>query len=77
MNIIAENRKKKDLESGGKKRNRLGSQIRSYVFHPYTMVKDLRTRYETANIEAVMDGSIDSFIEAYLKWHSYDKSAEK
>ncbi|MGI5078104.1 peptide chain release factor 2 [Treponema maltophilum] len=47
-----------------------GSQIRSYVFQPYTMVKDLRTRHETGNIQAVMDGDIDQFIESYLaaKW---------
>ena len=44
-----------------------GSQIRSYVFCPYTMVKDHRTNYETGNIQAVMDGEIDSFIESYLK----------
>ncbi|MEW6200759.1 MAG: peptide chain release factor 2 [bacterium] len=44
-----------------------GSQIRSYVFQPYTMVKDLRTRYETGNIQAVMDGEIDEFIWEYLK----------
>lgn len=49
-----------------------GNQIRSYVFQPYTMVKDLRTRHETGNIQAVMDGDIDPFIEAYLgaKWQS-------
>ena len=44
-----------------------GNQIRSYVFHPYTMVKDLRTRVETGNIQAVMDGDLDQFIEEYLK----------
>ncbi len=44
-----------------------GSQIRSYVFCPYTMVKDHRTNYETGNIQAVMDGEIDGFIESYLK----------
>ena len=44
-----------------------GSQIRSYVFHPYTMVKDHRTNYEKGNIGAVMDGEIDEFINAWLK----------
>jgi len=44
-----------------------GSQIRSYVFHPYTMVKDHRTNHETGNITNVMDGDIDSFIQAYLR----------
>jgi len=43
-----------------------GSQIRSYVFHPYTIVKDHRTACETANVQAVMDGDIDRFIQAYL-----------
>lgn len=44
-----------------------GSQIRNYVFQPYTLVKDTRTKYEEGNIEAVMDGNIDGFINAYLK----------
>ena len=44
-----------------------GSQIRSYVFHPYKMVKDHRTGYEVGNVDAVVDGDIDGFIEAYLK----------
>ena len=43
-----------------------GSQIRSYVFQPYTMVKDLRTGTETGNVQAVMDGDLDPFIESFL-----------
>ena len=43
-----------------------GSQIRSYVFCPYTLVKDHRTNYEEGNIQKVMDGEIDEFIQAYL-----------
>ena len=50
-----------------------GSQIRSYVFCPYTMVKDHRTNYEVGNVEAVMDGEIDDFIEAYLKYKIKNK----
>ena len=45
-----------------------GSQIRSYVFCPYTLVKDHRTNFEVGNVESVMNGNIDGFIEAYLKW---------
>ena len=50
-----------------------GHQIRSYVMQPYTMVKDLRTNEETGNVDAVMDGSIDIFINAYLKWLALSK----
>ncbi len=48
--------------------NTWGSQIRSYVMQPYTMVKDHRTNAETANVSAVLDGGVDIFINAYLKW---------
>lgn len=52
---------------GEKEEIAFGSQIRSYVFHPYRMIKDHRTDLETGNADAVMDGEIDQFIEAYLK----------
>jgi len=67
-------RQKQELERASKAAEKKdigwGSQIRSYVFHPYTMVKDLRTRYETGNIASVMDGNLDSFIDSYLQWRS-------
>ena len=47
-----------------------GSQIRSYVFCPYTMVKDHRTGYEVGNVQAVMDGDLDGFIDSYLKFNN-------
>lgn len=54
-----------DIEST-KKKIEWGSQIRSYVMHPYKMVKDLRTGYETSNVAAVMDGDLDGFIKSFL-----------
>ena len=53
--------------AGGKKKIEFGSQIRSYVLHPYTMVKDHRTGYETGDAAKVLDGSLDEFIQEYLK----------
>jgi peptide chain release factor 2 len=47
-----------------------GSQIRSYVFHPYQMVKDMRTSMEVGNIQSVMDGNVMGFIESYLRFRS-------
>lgn len=44
-----------------------GSQIRSYVLHPYSMIKDHRTGYETSNVNKVLDGNLDGFIESNLK----------
>ena len=54
-----------------------GSQIRSYVFMPYTLVKDHRTGYEAGNINAVMDGDLDGFIHAYLKMESLERLEKK
>jgi peptide chain release factor 2 len=51
-----------------KKEIDFGSQIRSYVFQPYSLVKDHRTSVETGNVQAVMDGDLDRFVEAYLRW---------
>ena len=62
-----ENKEKIDDLKGEQREIAWGSQIRSYVFCPYTLVKDHRTGYEVGNIEAVMDGNIDDFIEEYLK----------
>lgn len=63
-----ESEKKAELQSlkGDMKKIEWGSQIRSYVFHPYNLVKDHRTGEEMGNISAVMDGEIDPFINAYL-----------
>jgi peptide chain release factor 2 len=58
--------KLKDM-AGEKKEIAWGSQIRNYVFQPYTLVKDTRTKHEAGNIQAVMDGDLDEFVNAYLK----------
>ena len=55
-----------DVIEGNKKKIEWGSQIRNYVFHPYKLIKDVRTGYETSNIQAVMDGDLAAFIKAYL-----------
>ena len=70
--------KEKEKELAGEKKDiGWGSQIRSYVFQPYQMVKDLRTGYETGNVQAVMDGEIDDFIQSYLKWRAKERSNER
>ena len=62
-----ENKERIEDIKGEQKDIAWGSQIRSYVFHPYSMVKDHRTGFETGNTGAVMDGEIDGFINAYLR----------
>ncbi len=71
-----ERRKKEDLlksSSEDKKKIEWGSQIRSYVMHPYSMVKDHRTDCETGDVNKIMDGNLDDFIEAYLRKSAQEK----
>jgi peptide chain release factor 2 len=67
---IAEKKQREELSelAGHKKEIAFGSQIRSYTFHPYQLIKDHRTGLEVGNVEAVMDGDLDGFIKAYLLW---------
>jgi len=70
MRLLELERQKQDekraQEEGLKKEIQFGSQIRSYVMHPYRMVKDLRTGVQTAQVEDVLDGDIDEFIKVFL-----------
>jgi len=67
---IAEKKQREELAelTGQKKEIAFGSQIRSYTFHPYQLIKDHRTGLEVGNVDAVMDGDLDAFIKAYLLW---------
>ncbi len=64
---IEDDKKKQEALTGGKKDIAWGNQIRSYVFHPYTLVKDHRTDLEVRDVQRVMDGDLDPFIDAYLR----------
>ncbi len=66
-----------DAERGQQKEIAWGSQIRTYTFHPFTLVKDHRTGFEMGQVEAVMDGAIDPFIDAYLRWKAMGKMPYK
>ena len=63
-----EHRKEIEALSGDKRDVAFGNQIRTYTLAPYQLVKDERTRFETGNVQAVLDGDLDAFIEAYLQW---------
>ncbi|HEX8461233.1 MAG TPA: peptide chain release factor 2 [Segetibacter sp.] len=74
----AEMRKREELKNtanSSKKKIEWGSQIRSYVFHPYKMIKDHRTDYEVGNVGPVMDGDLDGFIQAYLMLQKEEETA--
>ncbi len=62
-----------DAERGQQREIAWGSQIRTYTFHPFTLVKDHRTNIEVGQVEAVMDGRLDPFIDAYLRWKARGK----
>ncbi len=64
---------KLNINNAAKKKIEWGSQIRSYVFHPYKMIKDHRTDYEVGNVGPVMDGELDGFIKAYLMMEAEEK----
>lgn len=70
----AENAEKVSDIRGEIKDINFGNQIRSYVMQPYTLVKDHRTNFESSNVASVLDGNIEPFISAYLKWNSLNKS---
>ncbi len=65
---LRQRREEADKQNQKKKKIEWGSQIRSYVMHPYSMIKDHRTGVETGNVPAVMDGKLDNFLEGFLKW---------
>ncbi|MBI4845650.1 MAG: peptide chain release factor 2 [Candidatus Omnitrophica bacterium] len=67
---LKQRQEKSDKHNQQKKKIEWGSQIRSYVMHPYNMVKDHRTAVETGNVQAIMDGKIDAFLEGFLKWQA-------
>ncbi len=73
MKIMEERQRERDAIEAEKMENAWGSQIRSYVLQPYTKVKDHRTDHETGNATAVLDGDIEQFTEAYLRWMGAQK----
>ena len=76
--VLEEQKKEQELakEKGEQSNIDFGSQIRSYILHPYSLVKDHRTNYETSNVKAVLDGDLDDFIEANLKGGAHETNAK-
>src|SRR3546814_13319684 len=66
-----------DAIKGEQQRVGFGSQIRSYVMQPYQMVKDLRTEHEAGNVQGVLDGDPDPFLEAYLQWRRANATSSR
>lgn len=74
--VLAERKAVQDEVEAGKKEIGWGAQIRSYVLHPYKMVKDHRTNYESGSAQNVLDGDLDDFMKAYLEWNSLGESQQ-
>jgi len=74
---LAKREKARDDYEASKEQIAWGSQIRSYVCQPYQLVKDLRTEYETSDIDGVLDGDLDGFIEEYLLMSAEKATEEK
>lgn len=66
----------RDKVEAGKQKIEWGSQIRNYVLHPYKLIKDVRTNHETGNVQAVLDGDLDPFLNAFLMHQTVDKTVE-
>ena len=68
MSALSREEQEAEMNSLKSEGNSWGAQMRSYVLHPYQMVKDLRTNHEVGNTDAVFDGDIDDFIDAGIRW---------